>query len=71
MKLLIQSIFDDMDCYNITLDSDGYIIKHTTVDIDDLILDDHNINNILNTKPVLENCYFQIEPSYWFNAWEV
>ena len=71
MRYLIQSTCDDLDCYYVTLDENNYIVKHSPVDIDDLVLDDQNIKNILNTKPDLEDSYFQIEPSYRFNAWEI
>jgi hypothetical protein len=71
MRYLIQSTDDDLDCYYVTLDENNYIVKHSPVDIDDLVLDDQNIKNILNTKPDLEDSYFQIEPSYRFNAWKL
>ena len=71
MRYLIQSTDDDLDCYYVTLDENNYIVKHSPVDIDDLVLDDQNIKNILNTKPDLEDSYFQIEPSYRFNAWKI
>jgi hypothetical protein len=71
MRYLIQSTDDDLDCYYVTLDENNYIVKHSPVDIDDLVLDDQNIKNILNTKPDIEDSYFQIEPSYRFNAWKI
>jgi hypothetical protein len=70
MKVLIQSIEDDFDCHMVDLDENNYITESKPVDIDDIIFDDQT-KNILQTKPYLENVYFQIGPSYRFNAWKI
>lgn len=70
MKVLIQSIEDDFDCHIVDLDENNYIINSKPVDIDDLVFDDQT-KNILQTKPFLQNAYFQIGPSYRFNAWQI
>lgn len=71
MTYLIQSVEDDFDCYYVDLDEDNYITSYKPVDVDDLVFDDHKTKHLLETKPDLENSYFQIEPAYFFNAWKI